>query len=75
MKFEYFCEKIGVVQKDFPQGGTMLGLQMIKIWTFFGKEDQVEDMNPPQTKGEQVDNMDPPRKGGVMMILTSILMG
>ena len=48
-------------------------LHMMKIWTFFEKEDQVEDMNPPQKKGEQVDNMELPSKGGVMMILTSMM--
>ena len=37
------------------------------------KEDQIEDMNPPWTKGEQVDNMKLPRKGRVMMRLTSIM--
>ena len=51
----------------------MMELHMMKIWTFFKKEDQVEDMNPPQTKGEQVDNMKLPRKGGVMMRLTSMM--
>ena len=45
----------------------------MKIWTFFEKEDQVEDMNPPRTKGEQVDNMKLPRKGGLMMRLTSMM--
>ena len=44
------------------------------IWTLLGKEEQVEDMNPPQTKGEQVDDMDPPWKGGVMIRL-SLIMG
>ena len=48
-------------------------LQMMKIWTFLKKEDQVENMNPPWIKGEQVDNMELPRKGGVMMRLTSIM--
>ena len=48
-------------------------LQMMKIWTFFEKEYQVEDMNPPQTKGEQVDNMKIPKKGGVMMRLTLMM--
>ena len=48
-------------------------LQMMKIWTFFEKEDQVEDMKPPQTKGERVDKIKLPRKGGVMMRLTSIM--
>ena len=46
---------------------------MMKEWTFFVKEDQIEDMNPPQTKGEQVDDMKLPRKGGVMMRLTSMM--
>ena len=50
-----------------------MGLQMMKKWTFFEKEDQVEDMNPPRTKGEQVDNMKLPRKGGLMMRLTSMM--
>ena len=50
-----------------------MGLQMMKEWTFFEKEDQVEDMNPPQKKGEQVDNMKLHRKGGVMMRLTSMM--
>ena len=45
---------------------------MMKIWTFFEKEYQVEDMNPPRIKGEQVDNMKLPRKGEVMMRLTSM---
>ena len=45
----------------------------MKIWNFFEKEDKVEDMNPPQTKGEQVDNMELPKKGGVMMRLTSMM--
>ena len=44
-----------------------------KIWTLFGKEEQVEDMNPPQKKGEQVDDIDPPRKWGVMIRLSSIM--
>ena len=48
-------------------------LQMMKICTLFEKEDQVEDMNPPQTKEEQVDNMELPKKGGVIMILTSMM--
>ena len=51
----------------------MMRLQMMKIWTFFKKEYQVEDMNPAQTKGEQVDNMELPRKGGVMMRLTLMM--
>ena len=50
-----------------------MGLQMMKIWTFFEKEDQVKDMNPPWTKGEQVDNMKLPKKGGVMMRLTLMM--
>ena len=50
-----------------------MGLQMMKIWTFFEKEDQVKDMNSPRTKGEQADNMELPRKGGLMMILTSMM--
>ena len=50
-----------------------LELQMIKIWTFFEKEYQVEDMNPPRTNGKKVDNMELPRKGGVMMILKSMM--
>ena len=45
-----------------------------KIWTLLGKEEQVDDMNPPWTKGEQVDNMDPPKKWGVIMRLT-LMMG
>ena len=63
----------------------MMILQMIKIWILFewsnklkiwtppGKKEQVEDMNPPRTKGEKVDNMDPLRKGRVMIILTSMM--
>ena len=50
-----------------------MGLQMMKIWTFFKKEYQVEDMNPPQTKGEQVYNIKLPRKGGLIMRLTSMM--
>ena len=46
---------------------------MMKIWTFFEKEDLVEDMNLPHTKGAQVDNMELPRKGGVIMRLTSMM--
>ena len=38
-----------------------------KIWTLLKKEEKVEDINPPQTKGEKVDNMKLPKKGGVMM--------
>ena len=34
------------------QGGKVMGLQMMKEWTFFEKEDQVEDMNPRRKKGE-----------------------
>ena len=45
----------------------------LKIWTFLRKEYQVEDMNPPRTKGEQVDNIKLPKKGGVMMRLTSMM--
>ena len=45
-----------------------------KIWNFLGKEENVEDMNPPRIKGEQVDDMDPPWKGGVMTRL-SLMMG
>ena len=48
-------------------------LQMMKIWTFFKKEYQVENMNPPQKKGKQVDNMELPKKGGVMMRLTLMM--
>ena len=48
-------------------------LQMMKIWTFFKKEDHVKDMNPPWTKGEQVDNMELPRKGVLIMRLTSMM--
>ena len=51
----------------------MMELQMMKIWTLFEKEDQVEDMNNPQTKGEWVDNREIPRKGGVIMRLTSMM--
>ena len=50
-----------------------MGVQMMKIWTFFEKEYQVEDMNPPWRKGEQVDNMELPKKGGVNMKLTSMM--
>ena len=45
----------------------------MKIWTFFENEDQVEDMNPPWTKGVQVNNIKIPRKWGVMMRLTSMM--
>ena len=60
-------------------------LQMMKIWTFFENEEQVEVMDSPQKgktgrrhepssdKGEQVDNMDPPSKGGVVMRLISMM--
>ena len=48
-------------------------LQMMKIWTFFEKEYHVEDMNPPQAKGEQVNNMELPRKEGVMIRLISMM--
>ena len=51
----------------------MMELQMMKIWTFFEKEDQVEYMNPPRTKGEKVENIKIPRKGGVMMRLTFMM--
>ena len=51
----------------------MMELHMMKIWTFYEKEDQVKDMNPAWTKGEKVDNIKIPRKGGVMMILTSMM--
>ena len=51
----------------------MMELQMMNIWTFFKKEYQVEDMNPPQQKGDQVDNIKIPMKGGVMMRLTSMM--
>ena len=44
-----------------------------KILTLLRKEYQVEDMNPPWTKGEKVDNTDPPRKGRVMTRLTSMM--
>ena len=54
---------------SFRKGGTKS-----KIWTSLGKEEQIEDMNPPRTKGEQVDNMDPPWKGGVMIILSLMTM-
>ena len=47
VKFKCFHDNLGVVRKDFPQGGIVMGLQMMKIWTFFEKEDLVEDMNPP----------------------------
>ena len=43
------------------------------IWNLLRKEEQVEYVNPPRTKGEKVDNMDPPREGGVMMRLTSMM--
>ena len=45
----------------------------MKIWTLLGKEEKVEDMNPPWTKGVQVDNMDPLKKWEVMMRLTSMV--
>ena len=51
----------------------MMILQMMKIWTFFEKEYQAEYMNPPRKKVEQVDSKEHPRKGGVMMILTSMI--
>ena len=67
VKFEYFCDNLSVVRKYFPPKEEQcwyykLSLQegMMKIWTLFGKEEQVEDMNPAWTKGEQVDDMDPP---------------
>ena len=44
-----------------------------KIWTLLGKEEQVEDMNPPQTKGGRVDDMDPLGKGGVVIILSLMI--
>ena len=44
----------------------------MKLWNILGKEEQVEDMNPPRTKGEQVDNIKLPRKEGVIMRLTSM---
>ena len=50
-----------------------MGLQMMKIWTFLEKEDQVEDMNPPRTKGEQIDDMKIPMKEGIMMRLRSMM--
>ena len=50
-----------------------MGLQMMNKWTFFGNEDQVEDMNPPRIKGDQVDNMKLLGKGGVTMGLTSMM--
>ena len=86
VKFEYFHDKLGVVQKDFPckeeqwwdyrwwrYGPSSKRRNKSKIWTLLEKEEQVEDMNPPRTKGEQVDNMDPPEKWGVMMRLTSMM--
>ena len=54
----------------------------MKIWTLFGKEEQVEYIESPwkgrtgqryetsSKKGEQVDDMDPPWKGGVMIRLS-----
>ena len=51
----------------------MMELHMMKNWNFFEKEYQIEDMNPPQTKGEHVDNMVLPRKGGVMIRMTSMM--
>ena len=50
-----------------------MGLHMMKIWTFFEKEDQVEEMNLPRTLGEQVENMKLPRKWGVIMRLTLMM--
>ena len=38
-----------------------------KIWNLLRKEEQVEYVNPPRTKGEKVDDMDPPKKWGVMI--------
>ena len=40
-----------------------MGLHMMKISTFFEKEDWVEHMNPARIKGEKVDNMNFPGKG------------
>ena len=51
----------------------MMELHMMKIWTFFEKEYQVEGMNPHQIKGEQVDNMELPGKEGVMIRLISMM--
>ena len=45
----------------------------LKIWTILEKEEQVDTMNPPQTKGEQFHNMNPPEKWRVMMRLTSMM--
>ena len=45
----------------------------MKLWTLLEKDEQVEDMKVPCTKGKKVDNMDPPWKGGVMMRLTSMM--
>ena len=86
VKFEYFCDKIGVVQKYFHRkeeqqwyyewwryGTSSERRNKSNIWTLLGKEDQVEDMNPSRTKGEQVDDLELPRKGGVMMWLTSMI--
>ena len=50
-----------------------MGLKMMNKWTFFEKEDQVKDMNPPRPNREQVDNMELARKWGVMMGLASIM--
>ena len=44
-----------------------------KIWTLLGKEEQVEDMNPPWTKGEQVDDIDPSSQVGTTMMIHTFL--
>ena len=44
----------------------MMVLQMMKIWTFFGKEEQVKDMDSPQ-KGETGRRYEPSLdKGGAV---------
>ena len=46
---------------------------MKKIWTLLEEEEQIEDMNPPWTKGEQVYDMDHPWKGGMMMSMSLMI--
>ena len=54
VKFEYFHENLGVFRKDFPCKEEQLLYDklsfqegMMKIWTLFRKEEQVEDMDSP----------------------------
>ena len=71
VNFEYFCDKLGVVQKDFPHKEEKWW--DYKWWTLFEKEDQVEEMKFPRVKEKQVDNMKLPRKVGLMLGLTSMM--